>query len=95
MCDNIALVETDLIDDKIQIILRQTDYSQETARVKLTEHNFNEISVIKDYFGIIEKKPKHIKSLNQEIYQQIRNKLNSNMQDYNERVAKGYVKKIA
>jgi hypothetical protein len=94
MGDNLTLVETDQIDDKVQIILRQTDYSEEAAREKLKEHNFNEISVIKSYFGIAEKKTIEVKSINQEIYKQIRYKLDSNMRDYNTRVEKGEVKKI-
>ena len=32
MTDKISLIETDLIDDKIQKILRQTSYTQEKAR---------------------------------------------------------------
>jgi len=94
MGDNLALVETDQIDNKIQIILRQTDYSEEVAREKLKEHNFNEIAVIKVYFGIIEKKPAELKSINQEIYKQIRYKLDSNMRDYNKRVEKGDARKL-
>ena len=35
MGDNISLVETDQIDDKIQKVIRQTDYSQDIAREKL------------------------------------------------------------
>jgi hypothetical protein len=94
MGDNLTLVETDQIDDKVQIILRQTDYSQEVAREKLKEHNFNEIAVIKSYFGIKEKKPAVLKSINQEIYKQIRYKLDSNMRDYHTRVEKGDAKKL-
>jgi len=94
MGDNISLVETDQIDDKVQIILRQTDYTEELAKEKLKEYNFDEISVIKAYFGISEKKPQQLKSINQEIYKQIRYKLDSNMRDYHTRVEKGQVKKI-
>jgi hypothetical protein len=94
MCDNLALVETNQINNMIQIILRQTDYSEEVAREKLKEHNFNEIAVIKAYFGIVEKKPAELKSINQEIYKQIRYKLDSNMRDYHKRVEKGEVTKI-
>lgn len=94
MCDNISLIETDQIYDKVQIILRQTDYSEEVAREKLKEHNFNEINVIKSYFGIGEKKQPELKSINQEIYKQIRYKLDSNMRDYNIRVENGEAKKI-
>jgi hypothetical protein len=94
MGDNISLVETDQIDDKVQKILRQTDYSEEIAREKLKEYGFDEIATIKAYLGIGDKKIPQIKSINQEIYKQLRYKLDSNMRDYHVRVDKGEVKKI-
>jgi len=92
--DNIALVETSEIDNKIQIILRQTDYTDAKAREKLKEFNYNEVQVIKDYFGITEKKAPPIKSVNQAIYKQLRGHLDGAMKDYRERVDRGEVKKI-
>jgi hypothetical protein len=83
---DISLVETDLIDEKVQKVMRQTDYSEEIAREKLYEHNFNEIATIKAYLGITEKKTLQVKSINQEIYKQLRYKLNISMNDYNQRV---------
>jgi hypothetical protein len=94
MADNISLVETDQIEDKVQIILRQTDYNEEQAREKLKEYGFDEIATIKAYLGITEKKAPQIKSVNQEIYKQLRSKLDSNMRNYQYRVDKGEVKKI-
>ena len=94
MSDNISLVETDQIDEKIQKIMRQTDYSENVAREKLKEDNFDEIATIKAYLGITEKKALPVKSVNQEIYKQLRSRLNSNMKDYQSRVEKGEVKKI-
>ncbi len=94
MSDNISLVETDQIEEKIQKILRQTNYTSELALEKLKENNYDEISTIKSYFGITEKKEPQIKSVNQEIYRQLRNKLDSNMRDYSVRVEKGEAKKI-
>ena len=94
MGDNISLVETDQIEDKVQKILRQTDYSEEIAREKLKEYGFDEIATIKAYLGIGEKKTTQIKSVNQEIYKQLRYKLDSNMRDYQVRVDKGEVKKL-
>ena len=84
--NNISLVETDQIDEKVQIILRQTDYTEEVALNKLRENNFDEILTIKDYFGITKKKELKIKSINQEIYKQLRNKLDTNMREYTNRV---------
>jgi len=94
MADNICLVETDQIDDKIQKILRQTDYTEELAREKLKHYSFDEIAVIRSYLGITEKKPCQIKSVNQEIYKQLRSKLDSNMRNYQVRVDKGEAKII-
>ena len=94
MTDNISLVETSSIDDKVQIILRQTDYTIEQAREKLKEYNFDEIASIRAYFGITEKKEPPITSVNQEVYKQLRHKLNANMRDYHIRVDKGEVKKV-
>jgi fatty acid/phospholipid biosynthesis enzyme len=82
------------IDNKVQIILRQTDYTEQKAREKLQQFNNNEIAVIKDYFGITEKKAPQVISVNQEIYKQLRSHLDSSMKDYRERVEKGEVKKI-
>lgn len=94
MSGNIYLVETDQIDEKIQKVIRQTDYSEDVAREKLKEYNFDEIATIKAYLGITEKKAPQIRSVNQEIYKQLRGKLDSNMRDYKERVERGEVKKI-
>ena len=94
MEDNISLVETDKIAEMIHRIVRQTDYSEDVAREKLKETNYNEIVTIKNYMGIPEKKSCPMKSINQEIYRQLRTKLNSNMRDYQERVEKGEAKKL-
>jgi hypothetical protein len=93
MNTNISLVETDLIEGKIQTVMRQTDYNEETAREKLSEHDFDEIATIKSYLGITKKK-ESIKSVNQEIYKQLRNKLDSNMTEYRTRVENCEAKKL-
>ena len=83
MTDNISFIESDQIDNKIQIILRQNDYTEEIAREKLKEHNYDHMLVIKSYFGITDKKQPVIESLNQEIYKQMRYKLDGVIRDYN------------
>jgi hypothetical protein len=90
---DISIIETEQIAEKIQIILRQTDYTEEKAIEKLKEHNYNELNVIRSYFGVVEKKIP-IKSINQEIYKQIRYRLDSNMREYQGRVEKGEAKKL-
>lgn len=83
MADNILFIETEDITNKVQIILRQTEYSYEIAREKLIEANFDHILVIKSFLGITEKKALPIKSKNQEIYKQLRYKLDSSMREFN------------
>jgi len=93
--DSISIIETNQIDEKVQKIMRQTDYSEEVATEKLKEHGFNEIATIKAYLGVPEKKTSNqVKSVNQEIYKQLRNKLDSSMRDYQGRVERGEVKKV-
>jgi hypothetical protein len=94
MEDNISLVETSQIEDKVQKILRQTDYTEEEAREKLKQYNFDEIVIIKAYLGIDKKTNTPITSINQEIFKQIRYRLDSNMRDYHKRVEKGEAKQM-
>jgi hypothetical protein len=70
--DNMDFVCKEEHEEKVQMILRQTDYTEEQAREKLKEFNNDSLLVIKNYFGITEKKAPIAKSKNQEIYRQIR-----------------------
>ena len=89
MMDNLNVEDTNKLDDeKIQIIMRQTDYTFETSREKLIENDYDHLKVIRNYFGIVDKKPTAVKSTNQEIYRQIRSKLDVSMREYNERKEK-------
>ena len=94
--NTMSIIETDQIEEKVQKIMRQTDYSQEIATEKLKEYGFDEIATIKAYLGVPEKKTStsQVKSVNQEIYKQLRNKLDSSMRDYQGRVERGEVKKV-
>ena len=94
MKDNIFLFETNEMEEKVQKILRQTNYTEEEAREKLKENCFDEILIIKGYLGIKEKKTQEIKSINQEIFTQIRSKFNSIMNDYHNRINENESKKI-
>jgi hypothetical protein len=83
MSDNISFIDSEEIENKIQMILRQTDYTEEITREKLKEYNYDHILVIKSYFGISEKKIPVAESVNQEIYKQMRYKLDGVIRDYN------------
>ena len=94
MADNISFVETDKIDENVQVIMRQTDYTEEIAKEKLKEFNYDHIAVIKSYLGVPDKKAAPVKSVNQEIYKQLRHRLDKNMRNYQERVEKGEARKL-
>ena len=65
-------------NELITIICNQTNYTREEANEKLILFNNDYILVIKDFLNVPEKK-KNIESLNQEIYKQIRLKLNESI----------------
>jgi hypothetical protein len=86
MNDGISFINNEDIEKKVKIILGQTDYTNDVAEDLLKKNNYDEIAVIRGYFGLAEKKalPTAV-SLNQEIYKQIRHKLDGSMKEYNDR----------
>jgi hypothetical protein len=76
------------MEQKIEQILSQTNYSREEIICKIEEHNGDVISIIKEYMGI---KPKeentkiNSKQINQEIYKQIRRTMDDGMRTYREK----------
>jgi hypothetical protein len=71
------------MNEQIQMILRQTDYDEDLAREKLIYFSGDHIKVIKQYMGISDKNDVVKKTLNQEIYRQLRSKLDGSMKAYN------------
>lgn len=71
------------IDNQISIIQGQTNYSQIEAREKLFEFKMDHIKVIKHYLNIPEKKEPNIKSIQQEMYKQMRLKLDDSIKEFN------------
>lgn len=84
MSDGISFFNNDDVDKYVKIVMTQTNYTEEEARQKLQLFNCDYMRVLKDYMGIPEKEVK-AKSLNQEIYKQIRTKLDSSMREYREK----------
>ena len=82
--DKTIIVSNDDIDKFINIIKTQTTYDDYFAIKKLKDFNYDYMKVIRDYMGIKEKKPEPIKSVNQEIYKQIRRNLDTTMKEYRE-----------
>ena len=84
--DSINFVSNDVINDLVKKVLTQTNYTEEIATAKLQEFNYDLMRVLKDYMGIPEKKDViKVKSVNQEIYRQIRYSLDSSMKEYREK----------
>jgi hypothetical protein len=76
-------ISNEKMEELIKKIMCQTTYTEEIAKQKLEEFNYDFIRVLKDYMGITEKpKNEKIKSLNQEIYKQIRQNLDASMTEY-------------
>ena len=75
----------DDLKTKVPLVCRQTNYTEEEALIKLQQHDNDEIKVIKEYMGITTKKEAPIKSLNQEMYKQIRHTLDEGIKDWNEK----------
>lgn len=86
MSDGISFFSYDDIDKHVEKVISQTNYTKDEAIEKLKLFNCDYMRVIKDYMGIPEKKEdSKIKSVNQEIYKQIRLKLDSSMREYREK----------
>jgi RNA processing factor Prp31 len=74
------------IDESIKKIVSLTTYNESEAMNKLIENNYDYIKVIKKYMEIpITKETNDIKSINQEIYKQIRLNLDNSMKSYREK----------
>lgn len=82
------------IQEKINIITRQTNYDNEIAHKKLQDADGDHIKVIKSYLGITEKKAPTIKSVNQEIYRQLRHKMDDSLREYNKKQQEKLEKEI-
>jgi hypothetical protein len=89
MSDQISFVCNELSkeeSDAVSKVMAQTNYDEKTALIKLSECGFSVIQVLRDYMGIPSvKQVTKIKSVNQEIYKQIRYTLDSSMREYREK----------
>jgi hypothetical protein len=73
------------MDEQIDIIMRQTNYSREECIEKLNNNN-NTNDIIKEYLGIsLQPSSTRKKSLQQEIYYQIRTQLDSSVKEFNKK----------
>tara|TARA_Y200000002_G_scaffold349835_1_gene326779 strand:- start:32718 stop:32984 length:267 start_codon:yes stop_codon:yes gene_type:complete len=74
--DQIVCIETDLIQERIEILKRQTSYSHEQAEEALKNNNYDTMACIREYLEVPQKKEDPTKkSINQQIYKELRNQL--------------------
>ena len=86
MLNEINIVSNINLEEHVTKIMTQTNYTKEEAIDKLNLCNNDYMKVIKDYMNIPEKnKEQKVKSVNQEIFKQIRIKLDNSMKDYREK----------
>ena len=86
MLNEINFVSNNNFEENVTKIMNQTNYTKEEAINKLKLFNSDYIKVIKDYMNIPEKnKETNVKSVNQEIFRQIRINLDNSMKDYREK----------
>lgn len=71
MSDKIEIEEIDM-DDLCEKVMRQTDYDKTTAEEKLKKFELNVMNVIRDYLKPKPRVQNKPKSLNQQIYKEIR-----------------------
>ena len=65
------------------VVMRQTEYTEEQAYQKLQEFNFDVMAVVRDYMGINTKNIEPpVKSVNQQIYGEIRNMMDNAASNY-------------
>ena len=86
MSDGISFFSNDELEKDVDKVLSQTNYTREQAIEKLKLFNSDYMMVIKDYMGIPVQKIKAVpkKSLNQEIFRQIRTTLDKSSREYRE-----------
>lgn len=80
--------ETNL-NELIEKVKRQTTLTdEEEIKSQLEANNYDYMKVIMNHFNVPEKKEEKVVSVNQEIYKQIRRKMDNIMSEYNERKSK-------
>ncbi len=61
----------------IEMVMRQTEYNYDEAKEKLESNEWKYEVVIRKYMGIEDKVEKKCKTVNQEIFKQIRNHMDA------------------
>ena len=75
--NDLVCIDNDDIQERLEILKRQTSYSHDEALEALKKHNYDTMSCIREYLEIPAKKKEDPKkmSVNQQIYRELRNQL--------------------
>jgi len=73
------------LNELIQKVMRQTTLKEDEIKLQLLKNNYDYMKVIKNHFCVPEKEEENIVSINQEIYKQIRHKMDSIIKEYNKK----------
>jgi len=86
MSEKISFFSEDDIEKHIDIVMKQTNYTRDQSIEKLKLFNCDHMKVIRDYMGIPDKPTsKKVKSINQEIFRQIRTTLEVSEKQHREK----------
>lgn len=66
----------------VQVILRQTEYTETEAEEKLIESDYKVMVVLNEYHGIIQKEKEYPSTTNQQIYGEIRNLMDTGAKSF-------------
>jgi hypothetical protein len=87
MSEKISFFSKDDIEKNVNLVISQTNYTREEAIEKLQLFNCDPMKVIRDYMGIPDPSQKQckVKSVNQEIFKQIRTTLEASEKAHREK----------
>ena len=74
--------QAEILHKMIEMVMRQTEYNYNEAKEKLLENDWKYDVVIKKYMGINLEKKEECKTVNQEIFKQIRKHMDSASSNY-------------
>jgi len=71
-----------ILEELVQVVCRQTDLSTDEARERLEKEKYSYMKVLNDYFGIKEVVTQPKTTVNQQIYSEIRNLMDTGAKKY-------------
>jgi hypothetical protein len=73
---------TRIKEESVNMICRQTEFSEDEAKKQLEEVNYDYMKVLNKYFGVTEKQKEDKGSTNQQIYGEIRNLMDTGAKNF-------------